>query len=216
MTINKLITLGLLSAKMAQDSQAYTPSPSLRSWLKGFEGRVHHGGRHRVYDDKSNGRNWWDGKTPYDTWVRTIKGKPTIGHGTRVDLLPPQLATFIKDKGGIKDEMADHLLNRHLADQERKLRRMHGPQWGEMNPNQQDAIRSLYYNLGTGGNTDTLKRAIRNRRWNQIPGILPIYHKSGGKPNQGLINRRAGEVKIFNLPWRPPAPAPAPRGSDDT
>lgn len=85
----------------------YTPSPSLMNHLKRYEGTVKHDNLHRIYDDKSNGKNFWDGKVPYDTWRATSKGYPTIGYGSRFDLMPPAMQQFIRAKGGIPDALAD-------------------------------------------------------------------------------------------------------------
>lgn len=86
--------------------------------------------------------------------------------------------------------------------------------WGKMNPNQQDAIRSLYYNLGTNADTGTLKKAINGGRLQDVPGILPLYKMSGGKVNPGLVNRRNEEILLYNTPWTPtlPTQSGAPNG----
>lgn len=65
-----------------------------------------------------------------------------------------------------------------------------------LNQNQFDALVSFTYNCGAGN----LKKLCAGRTAEQIAAALPLYNKAAGKTLNGLIRRRAAEVKLFNTP----------------
>lgn len=65
-----------------------------------------------------------------------------------------------------------------------------------LNQNQFDALVSFAYNCGAGN----LKKLCADRTAKQIAAALPLYNKAAGKTLNGLIRRRAAEVKLFNTP----------------
>lgn len=65
-----------------------------------------------------------------------------------------------------------------------------------LNQNQFDALVSFTYNCGAGN----LKKLCSGRTAEQIAAALPLYNKAAGKTLNGLIRRRAAEVKLFNTP----------------
>lgn len=89
-----------------------------------------------------------------------------------------------------------------------------------LNQNQYDALVSFAYNIGTGrgGFPDsTVLRRLNAGDYRGAADAMAAWNKSGGEVNQGLINRRAGEIAQFNtaaapaaLPGRPAPAAPAP------
>ncbi|MCI4592607.1 glycoside hydrolase family protein [Sphingobium sp. BYY-5] len=79
--------------------------------------------------------------------------------------------------------------------------------------NQFDALVSFAYNIGTG--QDGFKGSTALSRLNDgdtagAAEAMGWWNKSDGKVSQGLINRRADEVELFNTPGAPFAAAAAP------
>lgn len=72
--------------------------------------------------------------------------------------------------------------------------RSYVPITDSLNQNQFDALVSFAYNCGAGN----LKKLCANRTAEQIVAALPLYNKAAGKTLNGLIRRRAAEVKLFN------------------
>lgn len=74
--------------------------------------------------------------------------------------------------------------------------RSYVPITDSLNQNQFDALVSFTYNCGAGN----LKKLCAGRTAEQIASALPLYNKAAGKVLNGLIRRRAAEVKLFNTP----------------
>lgn len=74
--------------------------------------------------------------------------------------------------------------------------RSYVPITDNLNQNQFDALVSFAYNCGAGN----LKKLCADRTAEQIAAALPLYNKAAGKTLNGLIRRRAAEVKLFNTP----------------
>ncbi len=68
------------------------------------------------------------------------------------------------------------------------------PITNSLNDNQRDALISFAFNLGQGN----LKKVCAGRTAEQIAKAIPQYCNAGGKKLQGLVNRRAAEVVLFN------------------
>lgn len=71
------------------------------------------------------------------------------------------------------------------------------PQTAQLNQNQFDALVSFAFNLGQG---NLKKVCAGGRSLAQIAAAMPKYCKAAGKTLQGLVNRRAEEVALFNTP----------------
>ena len=65
------------------------------------------------------------------------------------------------------------------------------------NDNQRDALISFAFNLGPG---NLKKVTVNNRPVEQIAAAMPLYCNAAGKKLEGLVKRRAAEVKLFNTP----------------
>lgn len=75
------------------------------------------------------------------------------------------------------------------------------PYWSEMNENQQGALLSFAYNLGTrfygSANFNTITRVLRNKEWSKVPDALYLYHNPGTSVEVGLKRRRVAEGKLW-------------------
>src|SRR5688572_440695 len=70
----------------------------------------------------------------------------------------------------------------------------------ELNQNQYDALISIAYNLKGGiKKAPTLMKHINNQDWAAASKAFMLYTGAGKKKIQGLVNRRADEVRLFNL-----------------
>ena len=74
-----------------------------------------------------------------------------------------------------------------------KLKETAGYDWNE---NQVDALASFTYNAGAGNLRKLTENGTRGDE--EIADMLPEYKYAGGKISDGLIKRRAAELKLFN------------------
>ena len=76
------------------------------------------------------------------------------------------------------------------------------PYWGEMNENQQGALLSFAYNLGANFYSsfgfNTISRALREKKWSEVPAALELYRNPGSKVEAGLLRRRKAEGKLWD------------------
>lgn len=75
------------------------------------------------------------------------------------------------------------------------------PDWAKMNDNQRSALLSFAYNLGehfygTDG-FGTISRALRERRWGDVPDALLLYRNPGTSVEAGLLRRRKAEGELW-------------------
>jgi lysozyme len=74
------------------------------------------------------------------------------------------------------------------------------PNWYLLNENQQGALLSFMHSLGQDrfvlASQLPLSRALRDRYWNKIPGILRRYH--GPNPPSNIVRRRQKEAELFS------------------
>ena len=63
-----------------------------------------------------------------------------------------------------------------------------------LTPGQRDALISFDFNTGKGAELITTSGGDIA----DIARRIPLYRKAGGKVNQGLVNRRAAELEMFN------------------
>jgi lysozyme len=76
------------------------------------------------------------------------------------------------------------------------------PYWGEMNENQQGAILSFAYNLGAdfygSPNFNTITKALKEKRWGDVPAALELYRNPGSSVEKGLLRRRKAEGALWS------------------
>ena len=119
--------------------------------------------------------------TAYDDFKQT-----SIGYGTK--------ATS-KDQT-ITEPEARKLMEKDLDAARKtvlKLKETAGYDWNE---NQVDALTSFTYNLGAGNLRKLTENGTRGDE--EIADMLPEYKYAGGKVRDGLVKRRAAELKLFN------------------
>ena len=108
--------------------------------LKYFEGSItDSNGNHIVYDDANN-KHRWDEKQDINKFIKSCKGKATIGYGeTSIDIVK---------KGKISDTEATQLLQKQIISLNDKLINKFGKAYLNLNIMQKSALISFYYNLG--------------------------------------------------------------------
>lgn len=78
------------------------------------------------------------------------------------------------------------------------------PCWGELNPNQQGALLSFGYNLGSkfygAPNFESMTRVLKNKDWANIRETFIKYRNPGSNVEQGLRRRREAEAELFLKP----------------
>lgn len=155
--------------------------------------------RYPVYDDKDAKRIWLpDGTMSYEKWAKTLQGKPTLGYGMRYDLLADVLKKeYVDAKGAVSMKWILSGLDSHIDAIMAQVLKRH-PKIAEMNPRQQGALASFFYNLGPSpANKETLEAALAANDFAKIHNALALYNKMGGKVLQGLVARRERERAPF-------------------
>lgn len=75
------------------------------------------------------------------------------------------------------------------------------PYWSEMNENQQGALLSFAYNLGSGfygsPNFNTITRVLKEKKWTDVPEKLLLYRNPGSSVEAGLLRRRIVEGNLW-------------------
>lgn len=125
----------------------------------------------------------WEGKsnTPY----RDIVGVPTVCYGTTKGF-ENRRHTDAECMALLKRDMGEHLTPILAC----------VPQLGER-PKVTAAALSLSYNIGTSGFCKSTAAArFRARQWAQGCDAIARFNRAGGRVVQGLVNRRAAEVKL--------------------
>ena len=107
--------------------------------LKQFESFVKDSkGNHIAYDDFTKKK--WNGKQDIDEFIKSCKGKATIGYGeTDLDVVR---------KGIISEQEANTLLRNHIISINNKLVQKFEKAYSSLNTVQKAALISFYYNLG--------------------------------------------------------------------
>jgi len=119
--------------------------------------------------------------TPYDDFKQT-----SIGYGSKVSS---------KNQTVTKEE-AMKLLEKDLEVASKPVLKMNEEKGYNWSKNQIDALISFTYNVGEGNFNKLTKNGTRSTE--EIADMLPEYKKAGGKDLDGLIKRRAAELKLFN------------------
>lgn len=148
-----------------------------------------------VYDDKVRKRHI-DGHLKYPEWDGSeVVGTLTIGYGHT------DVAGYPKIKQGLRlsKEQADEILGDDLAPCEADVRRLvHVP----LGQHQFDSLVSFCFNCGAG-NLKKLVIKLNDGNYDDIPKRLMQFVSSKGERMQGLVNRRNGEVQLWNKPDDP-------------
>ena len=78
------------------------------------------------------------------------------------------------------------------------------PCWSELNENQQGALLSFAYNLGSKffGSPDfqTMTKVLKNKQWHKIKDAFLLYCNPGSPVESGLRRRRQAEAELFLKP----------------
>ncbi len=78
------------------------------------------------------------------------------------------------------------------------------PCWYELNTNQQGALLSFSYNLGSkffgAPGFNSITRVLESRNWSQIKETFIKYRNPGTNVEQGLLARRQAEAELFLTP----------------
>ena len=70
-----------------------------------------------------------------------------------------------------------------------------------LNQNQFDALVSFVFNVGDGAfRGSTLLRVLNQGQYDQVPNQLKRWNMDNGHVVQGLVNRRAKEIALWNTP----------------
>ncbi|MCC8467073.1 lysozyme, partial [Photorhabdus bodei] len=139
--------------------------------------------RLKPYDDQT-GKN-------IDNWTKGA----TIGYGKLISR--SEWDTY---KNGITEDEAEQLFKDTLAPYEKAV---NDGITKEIKQNEYDALVLLSYNIGISGfKKSSVVKMINDENaktgYDSIDDAWKVWNKSQGKVNQGLINRRAAELKIFN------------------
>lgn len=120
----------------------------------------------------------------------------TIGWGTtrRIDGSRFKLGDVITQKEA--DDLLIFDIERRILPHLQKI-----PHWNSMNQNQQGALLSFAYNLGSNfyGSDGffTITRHLRDKNWAMIPKTLEMYRNPGTRVEAGLLRRRRAEGKLW-------------------
>lgn len=166
-----------------------------------FEGKVMRDGVHVTYDDATGRpcrrRPWCAGcgrfvDGPHSCGAEVAmkwdcRGVPTIGYGTTDEASV--------NRGEISEEEARRLLARDLSS---ALAAVRGAVRVELTELQVAALSSFAYNVGIQAFLDsTLLRLLNEGGYDEVPGQLRRWNKSGGRVLRGLVRRREREAELF-------------------
>ena len=119
-------------------------------------------------------------------------GLPTIGIG---HLLTKEERTNGKYDGGITEEQSLDILANDLKRFEKCV---NSSVKVKLNQNQFDALVIFAFNIGDGGFlASTALRMLNDKQFDKVPDAMRMWNKVGGRVNQGLIERREKEIRLF-------------------
>lgn len=99
----------------------------------------------------------------------------------------------------ISKERARELLLRDVEDAERYVN-----SFGvDLKQDQFNALVSLAFNVGNFG--QRLRSALKEKRFREVPEIIKLYNKAGGRVLPGLVKRREDEALLFQGATNPAA-----------
>lgn len=161
--------------------------------LAEWEGSIKRNGLHRPYDDAT-------GKEV--SYGDSVEGYLTIGYGHLLDR--SELRSEVVLVGGVEynywdgltEEVARELFDEDLDWAENAVNRHTRVQ---LNQNQFESLVSFTFNVGGSAfRTSTLLKLLNKGQYNEVPGQLSRWIRSGGVIMQGLINRRNHEIEHWN------------------
>lgn len=138
------------------------------------------------------------------TAYRDGAGAWTIGYGSTCGVTTGMVIT---------EAEARRRLASDLEASAQRIRARIGPVADELTDHQYAALLSLVFNVGAGPGW-TLWKRLRARQFDQVPGELIKFVNAGGRKVQGLVNRRADEVKLWST--EEPGSSPAVLPSSET
>ena len=165
--------------------------------LKMFEGSIKNkAGNHIAYDDADK-TNRWNGKEDINQFIKSCKGKPTIGYG-ETDL-------NIVKKGSISDNEALNLLRNQIVKYNNMLVRKFGNAYTRLNYVQKSVLISFYYNLGPYFEAPKMEANLRAGKLKEAAHefldcdnqTVIINGKKVKQKVKGLTNRRKAEHDLF-------------------
>ncbi|MDF5731013.1 MAG: DUF4231 domain-containing protein [Rhizonema sp. PD38] len=124
----------------------------------------------------------------------------TIGWGStkKRDGSPWQLGERISQQ--VADELLMYQLETSYLPDLEKI-----PCWNDLNRNQQGALLSFGYNLGSKfygtSNFGTMTKVLKNRDWDNIRETFIMYRNPGSNVEEGLRRRRVAEAELFLKPY---------------
>lgn len=128
-------------------------------------------------------------------------GHPTIGIGHK--LLNSELVggyviingEHVDWRKGITSELSDALCRQDL---QRFEKAVNDGVRVNLTQNQYDALVIFCFNIGDGGfKASTALRVINAKEFDKVPDAMRMWNKTGGVVNQGLVNRREKEIKLW-------------------
>lgn len=120
----------------------------------------------------------------------------TIGYGSTKNLnnQPFKLGDTITLK-----QAEDLLINQVLTEYVPKLQKI--PYWSLMHIDMQGALLSFAYNLGANfydsNGFNTITKALKDKRWSDVPSALILYVNPGTNVTTGLMRRRKAESDLW-------------------
>lgn len=145
-----------------------------------------------VYDDKVPMRKI-GGVRRYPEWDGTnVRGTLTIGYGHTDAAGYPKIHQGMR----VTKEEAEEILDADLDDCEAAVNRVKLP----LTQAQFDVLVSFTFNCGPGNLKKLVSGCTAKNYASVIPRKLMQYVNSKGERMQGLVNRRAGEVRMWGRP----------------
>lgn len=133
---------------------------------------------------------------------RDTAGLPTIGVGhllKKDELRSGKIniaGTDVKYANGLTDSQVKDLLRQDLAAREATVRNLVRV---PLSQNQFDTLVSFVFNIGRYAfQQSTLLRVLNDGKYHEVPDQLERWIYSGGKKEEGLVNRRRNEIALWN------------------
>ena len=121
----------------------------------------------------------------------------TIGYGStkNFDGKPFKITDRIDTANA--NSLLEHQIQTEFLPALRKI-----PFWNVMNENQQGCLLSFAYNLGADfyghPNFNTITKALKEKRWGDVPEALKLYRNPGTNVEKGLLRRRVAEGSLWS------------------
>jgi lysozyme len=152
-----------------------------------------------------------NGKNLFKEWEGLVThvyldsgGAPTIGIGhllTRSERTSGKMiiqGQALDYRDGLTEQQCWDLLDQDLDGVEKTVNEAVTV---PLNQNQFDALVSFAFNVGNGAfRGSTLLKLLNQGQYDQVPAQLERWNKDNGNVVQGLVNRRAKEIALWNTP----------------